>query len=919
MSRTYVALDLETTGLDPESDRITEIGAVRFTAGGEVVETFETFVNPGREIPYFVEQLTGVTNGHVRQAPPLPTIAGDLRRFVGDDPVVGQNVGFDLGFLRRGGVELGAFAIDTAHLSRILMPERQPRNLMDLAAALGVEAGEHHRALPDARTAAAIFAALCRRLEALPGGLRLQLARLVSLDDLPLAEFIGGEEWADVPVTERELPAVRPAPDFPALTRRDPRVPIGAVEVERAFAAAARVVERFEERREQQEMAEAVRRALADGGHWLIEAGTGVGKSLAYLVPAALHALSNGERVVISTNTINLQEQLLTKDIPALRRILVEAGVIKGETDLRASLLKGRGNYLCLRRWIASYGAHLADPDFARLGAAMLLWLPKTETGDRSELSLDRDEWLTWQRFSAQDTDCLSRPNSFVREGKCFLQRSRKAAESAHIVVVNHALLLADIAAGGSALPAFDHLVVDEAHNLEEQATQQFGGSVSRRLLGEALEGIHRRPGREQREGGVVTLLKAFPEGGATMSGRALEQAVARAASNSAPCFEALAALAPRNADDDRLLVDRSVRARPEWTVVEEAWDALDRVLKQVNAAALTAVNIVSETATVEEPDAIAGEIETAARKVEDMRLRLGALVSRGDDATIVWVARERDGTGSLNSAPLEVGPTLWEHLFSKKRTLVATSATLAAAGSMDFAARRLGFEKPEALQLGSPFDYERATLLAAFTDVPEPNDPGYERAVATAVGALVRASDGRALVLFTSHSSLRRVAELARPALEEQGIAVLAQGVDGQPRQLIENLVESPRTAVFGTSSFWEGIDVRGEALSMLIIARLPFAVPSDPVYRARSEQYDNPFEQYALPGAILRFRQGFGRLIRDREDRGVVAVLDRRIYEKRYGEQFVASLPRCTRVRADTATVAARAREWLGMRDEG
>ncbi|MDZ7726711.1 MAG: hypothetical protein U5Q44_00150 [Dehalococcoidia bacterium] len=239
----------------------------------------------------------------------------------------------------------------------------------------------------------------------------------------------------------------------------------------------------FEERPQQREMASYVRDALAGGGQYLVEAGTGVGKSLAYLVPAALHALHNERRVVVSTNTIGLQEQLLTKDIPALRQMLVDAGVIESDEDLRVSLLKGRANYLCLQRWTASYGASMADPDFGRLASSMLLWLPETETGDRSELGLDHNDYLTWQRVSAQDADCLSRQNSWVREGYCFLARARRAAESAHIIIVNHALLLADLAAGGSAIPAYDALIVDEAHNLEETATRQFGASVSRRQL----------------------------------------------------------------------------------------------------------------------------------------------------------------------------------------------------------------------------------------------------------------------------------------------------------------------------------------------------------------------------------------------------------------------------------------------------
>jgi len=915
MTRTFVALDLETTGLDPVRDSITEIGAVRFDEDGEEIEVFETLVNPGREIPLFIEKLTGITNAAVRTAPRLAVVADDLRSFVGPAAVVGQNVGFDLGYLRREGIVFEGGSADTAALSRMILPARQGRGLMDLAATLGVEAGEHHRALPDARMTAAVFVALLRRARAIPVEQRRQLARLLSMHDLLLAELIAGDDWGSPALTERMLPVVRSMPPQPQLAKREQRTAISPADVRTVFGAAVRVVDRFEERNEQVQMAEAVRRAFADGGHWLIEAGTGVGKSLAYLIPAALNALRNGERVVISTNTINLQEQLLRKDVPALRRMLAASGTIGEETGLRAALLKGRANYLCMQRFVASYAAGLGDPDFAHLGAAMLLWLPETETGDRAELSLDQTDWATWQRFSAQDTDCLSRQNRFVRDGQCFLMRARKAAESAHLVIVNHALLLADIASNGSALPPYDHLIVDEAHNLEDQATQQFGATISRRRVIEALDGLHRRGGRDQREGGVATILRGFPEGGVTMSGQVIEAAVARALTMLGPCFEALGRQAPGyGGEDDRLLVTRGLRAQPAWADVESAWDGLDRALKQVNEAALAAARIVAETALVEEPDALAGEVQSAAWKLEELRLKHAELMSAHDDNTIVWISRERDSTGTLNAAPLDVGPTLWENLFSKKSTVIATSATLSAGGNMEYSSRRLGLETPHVLQLGSPFDYERATLLAAFTDVPEPNGRGYLQAVARALTQLVIASQGRALALFTSHAAIREVASLIRPDLESAGIVVLAQGVDGSPRQLTENLVANPRTVVLGTASFWEGVDIRGDALSMLIIARLPFAVPTDPIHRARSEQYDNPFGQYSLPTAILKFRQGFGRLIRDRNDRGVVAVLDRRIYEKQYGREFVSALPRCTQIRADTEAVAAKAREWLG-----
>ena len=911
MTVSYVALDLETTGLDPERDRIIEVGATRFDDEGHELETLSYVVNPGRAVPAFIERFTGVTNEMTARAPKLASIRPELERFVGKSVVVGHNIGFDLHYLNRESVRLDAKAIDTAGLARYLLPTLQGHGLMEVAGALGIEAGAHHRALSDARTAAAVFVGLLRRANALPDGQRYQLARFVSMHEPLLAEVIAGAEW-DRRAGGSHIPVLRPAPALESLEVREPRVAVQAAELQKAFAAAPGSFERFEQRPEQLQMAESVRLAFQRGGHQLIEAGTGVGKSLAYLLPAAMHAIKNGERVIVSTNTIALQEQLLSKDIPALRQILLDSGVIKQPEDFRAALLKGRSNYLCMRRWVANYAAGLGDPDFARLSSAMLVWLGETTTGDRSELNLDPNEWVTWQRFSAQDADCLARQDRHVREGNCFLQRARQAAESAHILVVNHALLLADLVAGGSAIPDFDHLIIDEAHNLEDAATNQFGGSVSLRKTVDALDGIHRRAGREHREGGVVTLLRALPEESFGTMSKALEEAVARCLDKARPFFESLAALLPPTGEDERVLITAGVRHGEAWEKVEAEWTAFETGLREVSAKTNVARKTVAE-APMETAETLAGEIESALRKVTDLHLQAQQLLGTTAEDLILWAGRDRDTTGTLNVAPLEVGPRLWEDLLSRRRVVIATSATLSANNDMTFAAKRLGFEDPETLQMGSPFDYPNATLLSAVEGVPDPSDRGYLEGLAKAIVELTRASDGRALALFTSNAALRRVADMVRPELEAEGILALAQGVDGSPKQLQEQLKQNHRTLILGTSSFWEGIDIRGEALSLLMITRLPFGVPSDPIFKARSEQYNDPFGEYSLPAAILKFRQGFGRLIRDKTDRGVVALLDRRLWEKRYGKAFIDSLPSCTRLKAPADVVAHHTREWL------
>jgi DNA polymerase-3 subunit epsilon/ATP-dependent DNA helicase DinG len=911
MTPTFVALDLETTGLDPETDAITEIGAVRFRGDGEVVDTFQQLVNPGREIPLFVQQLTGVTNDAVATAPHITEIVPQLQAFAGEDAIVGHNIAFDLAYLRQAGFRQQGPVLDTGELSRVLMPDRQPRNLGELAKVLGAPPATLHRALADASTTAAVFAALLRRADALEPEERARLANFVAMRDEPLARVVGGETWGLDGSPVLSLPQVRKTTPPPPLARIEGARAVTEGEVDNAFEAASRVFDGFEHRAEQREMAAAVQEAFARGGHFMVEAGTGVGKSLAYLIPAALHALRHGERVVISTNTINLQGQLLGEDIPALRSILREAGAIRHDGELRVALLKGRGNYLCLNRFYASYTSKSDDPDFERLAASMLLWLPKTETGDRQELSVDHETWVTWQRFSAQDADCLQRQNRYVRDGDCFLLRARQAAESAHILIVNHALLLADLVAHGSAIPPFDHLIVDEAHNLEGVATQQLGMSATRRSIDDMLDGIYRTGGRDSREGGAACLLRGMAAP-MPLRGKAIEQAVQHARSTVIPFCEALGVHVPARGEDDRALVTHGIRAQESWTAVELAWSSLDEALGAVSSAISSAAHAIAADA-VENAEAFATEIETVKRKLDETRSGLATLMDSASDDTIVWVGRDRDGLGTINAAPLEVGPRLFDDLWSELRTVVATSATLSADGDMRYSADRLGFEQPESLQLGSPFDYASSTLLTSFTDLPDPGSKEYTAAAADAIVQLTLASQGRAMALFTSHAAVRATADLVRPPLEAAGIVVMAQGVDGHPGQLRDALKLNPRTLVLGTSSLWEGVDIRGEALSLLIIAKLPFAVPTDPVHRARSERYDNPFMQYALPAAILRFRQGFGRLIRDKSDRGVVAVLDSRIWSKRYGSSFANALPGCTRFRGRVSDVAAEAAAWL------
>ena len=918
MARTYVSLDLETTGLDPQRDAIIEIGAVKFSRDG-VIDRFDTLINPRREIPERVRALTGIQQSDVESAPGLETVAGDLERFIEGCPLIGSNViGFDGPALDANGIARSGEIYDTHDLATMVLPGLSEYGLAALAEQLGVLMPVHHRALPDAETARGIFLALWERALALPPDVLSQAAAWLAPTQWPWRNFFR-EAWEEA---QSRGGAGRPftlsRPEMPEPLQRSGReVTVDPEEALSVLASAARrpeVMERFEERPQQRAALRAVTEAQNGGQRLLLEAGTGVGKSLAYLIPSAVQGRASGSRVVVSTATINLQEQLTGKDIPAMEALLPPDG------EFRACQLKGRRNYLCLRRFEAlRTSADLSD-DEARLAARVLIWLTQTETGDRSELRLSQGEEVLWRRISAEGAECGSDNSAFVVEGTCFLQRARRRAEASHLVVVNHALLLSDIAYEGRVLPPYDHLIVDEAHHLEAEATRQFGFTAGEREFGELLdrcEGL-----RSDVQAAVRATVAALGPGGRlTGMATAISQAAGVARPRASELSQRLGSFLKEHGRPDAgggaqpLLLNRAMRVQPDWSDLEVAWENLKLTLSDVVSLLEQLADAFGEEAAgLLNIEMVQAEVVALLGDTRGMLEGMSTCIEVDDPQRIVWLELDRrDGAPVVSSAPLRVDEVLREQLYEGKRSVVLTGATLATQGGFAYVRERLGLEGAHELLLDSPFDYERAALLLVPSDMPAPDWPDYRDALARALIDLGRASGGRALALFTSHSALRTARELTREALAEDGIEVLAQGVDGSPRQLVQALRSSERMMVLGTASFWEGVDIAGEALSLLVIARLPFNVPTEPVFAARSAQYDDPFEEYAIPQAVLRFKQGFGRLIRSRTDRGVVAVLDRRLTSKSYGAAFLDSLPACRVREAALREMPALTSAWL------
>jgi predicted DnaQ family exonuclease/DinG family helicase len=929
---TWVALDLETTGLSPDGDEIIEVGAIKFQ-GEEELDSYTTLVNPYRSLDSFVRRYTGISQDDVDGAPPFSEVAPRLAAFIGSAPVVGHNISFDLDFLRSGGLPLPNPRADTWDMAFVLLPLLRDYSLLKLARALGIEHPRPHRAMEDASVTRDVFLRLFDMAAEMDVFALAEMERLASrsswilaylfrrlnqyrLSQGPSASSGAGVTGIDVRALRGRLHGGRSLRPHRTVATVDPDEVAAVLS---ADGPMSRAVSGFEERPEQIEMARSVARAIGEGRRLMVEAGTGVGKSLAYLVPAALYALKNNVRVVVSTNTINLQEQLLTKDIPDVVKALEEVEGMSSE-DLHATLLKGRANYLCLQRWGHVRSGEGLSEDDARMLAKALTWLGETSTGDRSELNLGRGGVAAWDRLSAQGAaDCQG------MNGVCFLRAARERAAAAHIVVVNHALLIADLAAGRALIPDYDVLIVDEAHHLEEVATKQLGFEISQAAIDERLQLLG---GDRGLVGAAVTALRGSL---AAQTRRETIEEVAAKIAGSLPgirdsvaaLFSALARVVGGQSGDGReMRVTAATRAQPGWSELEVRWEDANALMGELERDLLALDSALDglEEAAVEYYEGLVSETRNAIQEQMELRTHLAEFIPKPQDDGIYWVStHRRTGDLSLNSAPIHVGEQLDKLLFSQKEAVVLTGATLSANGTFDHMRDRTGFADNDELLLGSPFDYPRAALVYVPTDMPEPSSWAYQGAVEHAVVDAATAAEGRTMALFTSHAALQETARAVRGGLQSHDIQVLAQGLDGPPHRLVEEFLDNPRSVLLGTASFWEGVDLAGDALSVLIIARLPFAVPTEPVFAARSELFDNPFEEYAVPHAIIRTRQGFGRLIRTSSDRGVAVFLDRRVVSRRYGDAFLNSLPPATRRQGRLRDLSEHIGAWLKTTDQG
>lgn len=947
-----VVLDTETTGLSFATCELIEISAARLQ-GTTIVERFETFVKPKHAIPAAITKLTSITNEQVEDAPLAREAVAALAEFVGGAPVIAHNATFDKGFITRvaGGDLVSDVWIDSLSLSRMALPALTSHRLADMAAAFEC-AAVSHRACDDVDALCGMWPILLQGLADLPQGLLSQIAQAhpdVAWAPRPIVSFLAddadGQKATGFSLVSHRAALVEKYARRPRQDASDVEkfTLVEEDEIRAAFGAdgvASRMYARLEERPEQLAMSLEVARAFSDGEHRAIEAGTGVGKSFAYLLPAALFARKNGVGVGIATKTNALTDQLIREELPALNRAL------PGGLDFVS--VKGFDHYPCLRRVQQQLeapescfeGLPAFIKDFDRAASeqmtALAVILATAAQLPLAELTGLGIQWNNVpSRMVVTTSDECRRYKCPFYKTKCLVHGARQRAKAADIVVTNHAMLMVDAQTEGRVLPSLAHWVIDEAHNLEAEARSQWAYKLSAH---EVRQGFEQLGGT--RTGALGQALRTTPQlDNSTLVQGLLTKAasdVAAASVATAALLDAihgLSALAPYSTYDvTTLWIGPEAKASAAWDEVRQAGYACADTLSR---AAKTLGEGLSALASA--------ELEVAAQAAEDLRRAAGflnqldatvSLICDGTDKRYVYSAevasaafgRAGRGSGSssaqtrreaLLAARVDVGEEIAEKWLSQTRSAILTSATITVDGDFSHFVRTVGLDEPgvapyKTVQLASSFDFDQAMDIVVARDIPEPNNSDYLDALVDMLFDVHVAMGGSTLSLFTNRRDMERAYKALKPRLEAEGLKLECQDGRTSAAALRRRFKSDEALSLMALKSFWEGFDAAGNTLRCVVIARLPFSSPTDPLVCERKERDPNSWRNFSLPEAVISVRQAAGRLIRSATDTGVLVLADSRVATKGYGKKFVGSLPSRSVHTLDAAAIGEHIATW-------
>ncbi|MBL8026989.1 MAG: hypothetical protein JNL74_11295 [Fibrobacteres bacterium] len=918
----FVAFDIETTGLDPNREDIIELAAVLFK-NGEPAGDFDSLVLTDKVISPYISSLTGISQTEVEsKGRPADEVLEKFLEFIGDRPLVAHNAGFDTSFvnaklklIKR--EKLNNSVYDSLLLSRLGLPGLDSYKLENLSKRFELHDGRSHRAGSDAIACGRLFIKALSGVGDLPEKKRRHIARLLNAQESAVADLLKPALPVSVVLDKpREFP---PLPD--PLIAKDKLVEIDEKDILALYGsdgALASSMEGYEPREGQIQMAKLALQALNQRELLVVEAGTGTGKSMAYLTSAALYAMKNDARIVISTRTKTLQDQIFRKEIPFLREKL--------GWSFKATLLKGRSNYICMRKWkevVFSSSLFLRGFEADSL-LPLVPWVEETDSGDISECTAfnERENRILWARISSDSETCRgSRCHHF---NSCFVMRRRRECLASHLVFVNHSLFFTDLRGDGAILGDYSRIIFDEAHSLEEVGRKHLGEEISHVLFSTVIQKLYKKDGEGEAGRGILRYLSSLlarsgKEGHAELAitADALGADAGEMEHRSVRYFRKIGGALKKLKKSDKLRYREplfNVLGMPSESLGIDGYIAKLKGLRQAVA------DSIQEDADID--DAL-HDFTAAVRELDSLNGLLRWILVADEPGMVFWAEGQNNPLNmKLIAVPLEIRERMSEAFLSRADTAVFTSATLAVKSTLTYFKKRVGLDLSEAGRvvdavLPSHYRFDKQLLIASSKTIEPPDTREYPVSVASVVLELSQKLHKRTLVLFTSREMLRQTYDAALPEYTRLGIPLFAQDINGNTWHLLEEMKRNPGAVLLGTDSFWEGVDLPGDHLELLVIARLPFGVPTDPVVEARGEAAEaageNSFSSFYLPEAVIRFRQGVGRLIRRQDDHGAAMILDRRIWEKPYGKVFLSGVAGKNCNYIDTPSLISGVEEWF------